>query len=272
MVNLSAAGWRPEIFVGRRRNQDRSLARSFGATFATDPADLAASHGLIILAVPTGQLVPLIRSLVRLPLEWKRLTILHCAGSLGVQPLRKLADLGAGVVACHPYQTFPRGIGGKNVVELSGSSWGITGNRKGVAAAKQMVRALSGHAISIPEKSRIAYHASAVIACSQIAADVSAAVKVLRSLGLREPEAERAASTIASETVKNIRKLGLKAALTGPAVRGDLTLIRGQTAALYKIDPDISQAYGLVSRWVMKQARKIKNPKTSTKKRQQLRK
>jgi predicted short-subunit dehydrogenase-like oxidoreductase (DUF2520 family) len=58
---------------------------------------------------------------------------------------------------------------------------------------------------------------------------------------------------MAQETIRNISELGLQDAWSGPAVRGDLTLIKKQTKALYPIDPITSQAYGLISRWVMQQ-------------------
>ncbi len=257
-VRLGEVGWLTGWLIGRPR--DRSFASRLKARLGTQIAEISQGSRVIIIAVPTGEVESVIDELARLQLNWKKTAVFHCAGALGQSVLKPLARKGAAVAACHPYQTFPRGA--SKIVNLNGTSFGITGNRGGVVAAKKMVHALGGIPLLIPEKARVAYHASAVIACSQLAADLTASVKILKSLGLSEKEAESAALAIASETVQNIRELGLRTALTGPAVRGDTDLIRLQTQALYKIDPDISQAYGLMSRWVMKQTGKIQNPKS----------
>lgn len=251
-AGLVEAGWNPVCLVGRARPRDRQAARSRKTTFTTELSSLDLQRGVIFVATPTSQVEKVASALADLSLPWKQIVVVHCAGPLDANVLKPLASRGAGIVAAHPYQTFPRGVPAHQP-HLQGTVWGVTGNSKGVAMAKRFVAALGGIPVKVDAAKRLAYHASAVMACSQTISNMYMAVQLLRQLGLPEQTAAQAVLAIVSETIRNVTELGIQEAWSGPAIRGDLTLIKRQTKALYPYDPITSQVYGLVSRWVMDQ-------------------
>jgi predicted short-subunit dehydrogenase-like oxidoreductase (DUF2520 family) len=211
--------------------------------------DLRDPIDIIILAVEDWNIGRVAKELSRLPLSWQQVSVLHTSGVQGSAVLKPVAAKGAGAAAWHPYQTFPARA---QNTPLAGITFGITGNRRGQAAARRLTRLLGGKPLTIREQDRVLYHLSAVLACGFVAADVKAAMTVLKALGISEKRALEAVLPIAESTLANIRTLGIEAAQTGPAVRGDKTTIEKHRKALKKSDPEMEKMYAAVTEYVMK--------------------
>jgi predicted short-subunit dehydrogenase-like oxidoreductase (DUF2520 family) len=162
----------------------------------------------------------------------------------------RLAKLGSAVAAMHPYQTFPKR---QTAVNLRGITYGITGNRKGVALASRIARDLGGKSVMIREADRMLYHLSAILACTFVTADMEMAVRVLKKLGVAEKSALETVLAIAGETIRNVKELGIGAAMTGPQNRGDVSLIRRHIKELRKRLPELVKTYSTTSRFIMEQ-------------------
>lgn len=239
----------PLALVGRKRRSKYFLTKRTPVSGQIKLADLNINQGIILLTVPTLGLQNAAHELAKLALPWRKITVLHTSGSLSAEVLEPLRKLGAGVAACHPFQTFPKRA---KQVTLDGILWGLDGNTRGLKAARTLVKALGGKPVRMPGPKRLAYHASAVMACTFIGADLDMSRRTLMALGLKDSEAQAAALAIAEETIKQIRELGIESALTGPAIRGDRALIERHTKALHKLDPGIADAYKVLSEYLVR--------------------
>jgi predicted short-subunit dehydrogenase-like oxidoreductase (DUF2520 family) len=233
--------------VGRGQPGERRLARELKIEYLSDVAQLPQEQGIIILCVRDRQIPELARQMASLDLPWKRLTVLHTAGVLGSEVLSPLERAGAGVAAWHPFQTFVR----RRSAPLAGVTFGIDGNPRGVRAGFALARALGGRPLKIAARDRALYHASAVLACGFVAADLQMAVTVLQGLGLSEKRARETALPIAEQTMSNLRSLGPLKAMTGPAIRGDVATIRKHLAALKNLDPKLAKVYAEVTKCIL---------------------
>ncbi|MBU0507805.1 DUF2520 domain-containing protein [bacterium] len=245
-LRLCEAGFRRLVLVGRSRAAERKLAREVHAEFVTNSVHLQRFQGIIILAVGDSRIRDAVRELARLPLDWPGITVFHTSGVQDASILRSLAGQGAGVAAWHPYQTFPKAS--REAARLEGVTFGIDGNPRGVRVAFRLARALGGKPVRIPAEMRVLYHASAVFASGFVAANLAAAVEILKKVGLSEKRAREAAFAIAHETLDNAERLGPRKAMTGPAVRGDGKTIRKHFLALEKAMPELARMYEIIGK------------------------
>jgi predicted short-subunit dehydrogenase-like oxidoreductase (DUF2520 family) len=246
---LDASGAARLTLVGIGRQRERALAARLSADYVARLSGISDNIDIIVLAVEDRSLGAVVKELASLPLAWRRVSVLHTSGFQGSGVLERLAAQGAGVAAWHPYQTFPPRA---QNVPLAGITFGITGNRRGISAAKRLTQALGGRPLTIREADRVLYHLSAVLACGFVAADLQAAMAVLKSLGIPEKRALETVLPIAASTLSNIRELGIEAAQTGPAVRGDVATIRKHKQALAAGDKDLARLYAAVTDYIQR--------------------
>ena len=98
---------------------------------------------------------------------------------------------------------------------------------------------------------RVLYHLAAVLSCGMVSANLLMAQQVLCSLGISERRALEAILPILAETLRNIKELGIRDSMTGPAVRGDRDTIRHHLRELKKLDPGLAKVYNEMSKWVL---------------------
>jgi predicted short-subunit dehydrogenase-like oxidoreductase (DUF2520 family) len=259
-IALKKAGYKPVLLVGRGKTTERSLAKKLGTRLVSSLPEDIENVDFILLTVQTSLVAWYARDIAGRSLPWKKLTFIHTAGSLGIEPLLPLAARGAEVAAMHPYQTFPKGRSGVN---LRGVYYGITGKGKGGALAKRVARDLGGHPFVFREEDRMLYHLSAILACTFVAADIEMATEVLKFLGWPEQRALAATSLIAEETIRNLKELGFRAAMTGPQTRGDRRLIRRHLKELHGRLPEFESMYRIVSEAIMQESGALTKKKSN---------
>ena len=247
---LKEAKYQPVLIVGRGHKVEQSLARRIRSRALTNFPKHIENIDFILLTLPTSKLAGYVKEFAAKPFLWQKMVIIHASGSLGSEILAPLAKLGAGVAAMHPYQTFPKR---QSRVNLQGITFGITGNRRGAALARRLASDLGARAVTIREKDRMLYHLSAILACTFVAADIEMATMVLKSLGISEQRALATALPIAAETIRNIKELGIRAAMTGPQTRGDKALIRRHLNELKERLPELAKTYSTTSRFILDQ-------------------
>lgn len=243
-----AASFSCITLVGKGHPGEQRLDRALKVGHLRHVTELQQEQGFIILAVREAQIAAVVHDLTSLLVPWWKVTVLHTSGPLGAEILCPLASLGAGVAAWHPYQTFPRRA---KRGSLQGVTFGTDGNRKGILAANRLTRALGGLPLRVPEQDRLLYHLSAVLSCGFVAADLQMATEVLKKIGVSDRRALQTVLPIARETLKQVGELGVRSAMTGPAVRGDLATIQRHLAALMKAAPEMLRVYAAVTDWVL---------------------
>jgi predicted short-subunit dehydrogenase-like oxidoreductase (DUF2520 family) len=212
-----------EVTVGTR--SERGRRRVEGAELAmTDPTDATRGAALVILAVPDDELPSLVTALAADGAFAAGQVVIHTAGVDGPGLLAPAAAAGAQTAACHPVQIFNDDLEG-TLGRLPGTVWGVTGD----AVGREVVVALGGRPMDVPESGRVRYHAALVLAANGCAALSATAADQLRAGGVIDPAA--LLSGLIHASVDSALSTG-QAGLSGPWVRGDGRTVAMHTEAL----------------------------------------
>ncbi len=150
--------------------------------------------------------------------------LLHCSGSL---PLSALAA-GAGgphrrIASLHPLATLPDPVVGSLRLR-GGTFFAVSGDQ----LATELALLLGGRPIVVAEEDRAAYHAAACVAANHLVGLLGQVERIGAAAGLPL----EAFLPLARGALDDVAMLGPRAALTGPACRGDLPTLEGHRAAL----------------------------------------
>jgi predicted short-subunit dehydrogenase-like oxidoreductase (DUF2520 family) len=197
----------------------------------------------IVLAVPDRVLPEMATILAARGEPPPGTPVLHCSGALGADPLEPLHARGYQVGTLHPLQAIANPVTGAD--RLYGASFAISGEPGAMAAARRIVGALGGRAITVPTARRPLYHAAAVLASNYLVVLLQTAARMLEAAGASPEEAEEALVGLARGTLENAAALGLDRSLTGPVSRGDAEVVG---LHLRTLAPDDAELYAALAR------------------------
>ena len=200
---LAHAGWRVDGPLGRDH----------------DPATATTGTRLVLLAVPDAAVTPVAAALT--PGE---AVVAHVAGSLGLDVLAPHLR----VASVHPLVSLPDA----DPIRLKGAWFAVAGD----PLVADVVDALGGRPLHVPDEDRAAYHAAACIAANHTVALLGQVERVAATAGVPLD----AYLDLVRGAVENVAALGPAAALTGPVARGDWATVERHLAAL---DPEERPAY-----------------------------
>ena len=95
----------------------------------------------------------------------------------------------------------------------------------------------------VPAGAKAAYHAAAVMAAGAEIALLDAIVSLGRGAGLDEAASLAVYLPLVRQALAGAETLGVRAALTGPIVRGDVGTVRAHLEALARLAPDTLDLY-----------------------------
>jgi len=145
--------------------------------------------------------------------------VAHLAGSVGLEVL----DRHPRRAGLHPLVSLPSPeIGAPRLA--AGAWFAVAGD----PLVRQVVADLGGHAFEVADEDRAAYHAVACIAANHLVALLGQVERLAAGVGVPV----EAYLDLARDTLDNVAALGARAALTGPAARGDEVTIARHRAAL----------------------------------------
>jgi predicted short-subunit dehydrogenase-like oxidoreductase (DUF2520 family) len=237
-VALSRAGWPVGAVASRdpgRRARFREHVPNVRA-FA-EAAALVDDVELVILAVPDDAVAQLAAS-IRL---YAGQAIVHTSGLLGAEVLEPAMAAGTQAGAFHPLVAFADLD--RALAALHGATVAIEGDDDLAAHLAEMAEAIGGVPVRLAPGSKAAYHAAAVLSAGGVVALLDVIREVAAGLGLDEAGALRIYLPLVEQTVANARALGIAAALTGPATRGDAGTVAAHAAALAAGAPDALSVY-----------------------------
>jgi len=185
-----------------------------------------AAHGVdvLILAVPDDEIAHAAAAVD----PDARCVVCHLSGSLGCDVL----DPHARRASLHPLVPLPNAeVGATRLVG------GVTIAVAGDPIAAELAADLGATIVAVSDEDRARYHAAACIAANHVVALLGQAERVAATIGL--PVSAFLGLTRAA--VDDVEALGPRAALTGPASRGDWATIARHLEAL---DPAERAAYG----------------------------
>lgn len=188
-----------------------------------DVAGAAAGVDLLVIATPDAAIAAV--AAVVAPVETT--VVAHLAGSLGLEVLAPHARR----AALHPLVALPDPEVG--AARLADGAWFAVA---GDPLVGDVVAALGGRSFGVADGDRARYHAAACIASNHLVALLGQVERVAAGVGVPF----EAYLDLARSTLDNVAALGPRAALTGPAARGDRGTIERHLAAL---DADEHPAY-----------------------------
>lgn len=245
-IALERAGW-PVGGVASRDpgRRERFRERVPGARAFADANALVDEVELIVLAVPDDA-VPAVARRLHL---YAGQAIVHTSGVLEAGVLAPAMAAGTQAGAFHPLVAFADPD--RAVAALRGATVAIEGDDELAAHLAEMAEALGAVPVRLPAGSKAAYHAAAVLAAGGVTALLDAIREIGGTLGLDEAGAMAIYLPLVDQTLANARSLGIAAALTGPATRGDAGTVAAHLAALAAAAPDALPVYrSLVDRGV----------------------
>lgn len=203
---LTAAGWDVAPPLGRHDDQRGGVGDA----------------ALVIIATPDAAVASVSASLV----GHTDAVVVHLAGSLGLDVLAGHRRVGA----LHPLVSLPSPELGAQ--RLGGAWFAVAGD----PVVGEVVEALGGRSVEVNDADRAAYHAAACIASNHLVALMGQVQRVAQGAGVPlEPYLE-----LARGSLDNVAALGPRAALTGPAARGDdatldrhRAILTGEDRAVY---------------------------------------
>jgi predicted short-subunit dehydrogenase-like oxidoreductase (DUF2520 family) len=185
---LSARGWEFAGFVGHHDDVSRA-AQGVDVLVIATPDDAVAEVAAAVAPAPGT-------------------TVVHLSGSLGLDALAPHPVR----AAFHPLVPLPNGeVGAARLCS------GVTFAVAGAPVAREIAQSLGGRVVEVDDDDRAAYHAAACIAANHVVALLGQVERVAASVGLDLDSF----LPLTRAAVDDVAALGTRAALTGPARRGD---------------------------------------------------
>ncbi len=207
------------------------------------PAPLPAGTTVALLAVPDTTLAEVAHDLAMTGPAPGGCAALHHAGALTADVLAPLHAAGYAVGSMHPLQAIADPWLATD--RLAGITYALAGEPAAIAAGRRLADALDGYTILVPPNMRPLYHSAAVLASNGLVAVLAAAVRLFGQAGITEGDAVQALVPLVRGTLDNLQNLGVRGALTGPVVRGDVDTVRLHLARLSPDDRTLYCALGM---------------------------
>jgi len=222
---LTRKGWELAAIVDRDAAAARESRKIIGRGRATTDLRRAARGAqALFICVPDDAIEAVAGRLARADSGWRGRLVFHTSGLVSSAALGALRARGASVASLHPVQAFPGKRGGARL--FSGIYWGLEGDKAAVSAGRGIVKALGGRSFILLEKNKPMYHAACSLASTAFISLEGAAAALLEEAGVRRNLASAILLPLVQGTLQNVKELGLKNALTGPLVRGDVRTVR----------------------------------------------
>jgi predicted short-subunit dehydrogenase-like oxidoreductase (DUF2520 family) len=216
---LGAAWSRRGHEIGRVLGPDAEEAvRAMGAGRTDGELD---SADVVVFATPDDVLTSVANEH---PLDRAQVA-LHLSGAL---PSTVLAATGARTAGLHPLRAFADFE--SSLEALPRTSFFVEG--EAVETAEALAKDLGEQVLRIDTEAKTLYHAAAAVASNYTVTLLSVALRLFRRAGIDEERGLQALVELARGSVENVGAVGLPQALTGPAARGDIAVIRDHVEAL----------------------------------------
>jgi predicted short-subunit dehydrogenase-like oxidoreductase (DUF2520 family) len=243
---LAKKGWDLKVIADRNPAAAREGRRIIGRGTATrDIGKAARGAQVLFICVPDDAVKAVARRLARPGVSLSGRLVFHTSGLLAAAVLDPLRKKGADAASLHPVQSFP--LKGGALRLFRGIFWGVEGDADAVRTGRAVAKTLGGRALVLREKDKPLYHAACSLASNGFVSLEAAAVALLHAAGVRQKTAIAVLLPLLQGTLQNVKKLGLKEALTGPVVRGDVETVRRHLRVL-KSHPGQEEVYRTLGR------------------------
>lgn len=178
--------------------------------------------------------------------------VFHTCGALPSGILCSAKKAGAHIGSIHPLQSLADVE--QAVKSLHGSYFCIEGDQPAVSVARKIVADLKGKEITLDTDKKPLYHAGAAVVSNFLVATIGFGLELYDVAGIKRSESLKALMPLIKGTIKNIEKIGIPAALTGPIARGDTEIVKFHLDAIYREKKNLLDLYSELGRYTVKVA------------------
>jgi len=241
-VLLERAGHRIALVTGRQESRSRAAVHLPSAPFVPlgEVARPTRAASVVVLGVPDDLILATCADLAQEGAFGPGQTVLHLSGSVSLDALNAAEEAAADVLSLHPLQSFPdveRGI-----ERLPGSPVAVTArDERTSAVGEALARDVGGVPFRLDDQIKPLYHAAAVFCSNYLVAVEGMAEHLFHLAGLEAPVPMFA--PLARAALDASLSRGPRAALTGPAARGDVGTIARNLGALAGYAPEAIESY-----------------------------
>ncbi|SHE70555.1 Predicted oxidoreductase, contains short-chain dehydrogenase (SDR) and DUF2520 domains [Marinitoga hydrogenitolerans DSM 16785] len=173
-------------------------------------------NGIVLITTQDENIIPVWNILQKHDLT-KILAIGHCSGYLDSSFFDNIPHF-----SIHPNFPFSSI---KKCHEIKNITWGIEGDEIGITFAKEIINILNGKYVIIPQNKKGIYHLAAVIASNFSYVLIKMAKDLYDEIEIKDINH---LLDLSINSLNNIKKIGLKNALTGPVARNDFNTINNE--------------------------------------------
>ena len=256
---LAQAGYSIAAVAARTRDTAEKARSFIGSGEAlTDAAGAARTADIVFITTPDSEIRTVCEAVSAAGGFRNGSIVVHTSGAQTIELLGSARRAGAYRAVLHPLQSIPTmDLGVKNI---PGSYFRVEADPQALALARELVKALGGAELALPEwtsgrDSAALYHAGAVAASNFFVALVDLCLRFYEALGADRKDALKAVLPLIKGTLANIESTGVPGALTGPIMRGDLQTVRGHLEAMALRAPELAPLYKALSRHTVHVAR-----------------
>ena len=242
---LMRHGYAPTGLACRSLRSARQARAFIGAGDPTaSNVQAAARAGLVLIATPDREVVPVGRELARARLPWAGRVVAHCSGAVSSAALEPLRRRGALVASVHPLASI---AASRSDTDFQGTPFAIEGDPRAVRVLRRLVLDLGGLPVTIPREAKALYHLIACTLSNDLVAFLAGGFEAARGLGLGTRQAARLYLPLIRGTIENVARLGPVKALTGPISRGDIATLRLHSDALRTLPADLRRLHRILA-------------------------
>ncbi|MCO5158642.1 MAG: DUF2520 domain-containing protein [Aquamicrobium sp.] len=172
-------------------------------------------------------------------------TAVHCSGFLPASELAPLSALGWSLASAHPVMTFADPEASARA--FPGTYCGMEGDEDAVRRVAAALEAVGARPFTIRPGGKALYHAAAVLSNNLAVVLQALAREAWAEAGVPAEISPDLNAALLSSTARNVNALGPAEALTGPAARGDWSVVERQAKAVETWHPDAGPAYRSLS-------------------------
>ncbi len=225
------------VAVWSRSNESAMLlGKRLECSFTTE-IELLPDADIVIITVTDTALPAVARDVAK---HYPKALVVHTAGSIPMSLLYESGFKYYGVF--YPMQTFSKA----RIVDFSTVSLFVEAcNKEALEMLKSLAGKLTDKVYSVTSEQRRYLHLAAVFACNFVNASYSMAAELLEQNGLPFD----AMLPLIDETARKVHNLQPRDAQTGPAQRGDNSVMLQQRELL---DEDFRRVYDIMSEYIQK--------------------
>jgi predicted short-subunit dehydrogenase-like oxidoreductase (DUF2520 family) len=219
-----------------------------GCEVFASPQDVLDHSDMIFITTPDDVIQPLVSQLRWSPQH----SVIHCSGATSIDVLVVAKKAGAKIGSLHPFQTFACLYTNQDVLKrFTGITFAVEAEGLLLENLKTIVQTLGAQHIKIDQNNRALYHASGVMVSGHVVGLINATLELWQHMGFSRKASMDAIMPLIFSTIHNVLNQGVESSITGPMVRGDVTILENHIYALRRDFPELIDLYLSLSKACM---------------------